>query len=110
MKRTITICIMFSMLIANRSLSQDGNLPLNGIINIEDDMPAIENADNSTDQDIQDMMLTTTCDSMLSTMAGGNGDRGNMFDVTAINALKITKFDVHLDSFKVTTYRVYYHF
>lgn len=35
------------------------------------------------------------CDTVLTTLAAGNGHRGNMFDITAINTITITSFDGH---------------
>ncbi len=111
MKKTFFLCFLMCLLIANRSVSQDANEPLSGIINTVQDVELQVNSTVAPDsnESADDLMMTTTCDSMLSIMTGGNGNRGNMFDVTAINALKITKFDVHLDSFKITTYKIFYH-
>ncbi len=104
MKKTTALCLLIIVLIVNRSLSQDADIPFTGILNTVEDV----NVNLQPNENSEELMLSTSCDSLLTTMAGGNGHRGNMFNVTALHELTITKFDVHLDSFKTTNYRVYY--
>lgn len=56
---------------------------------------------------ILDAKSTQICDSMFTTAAGGNGLRGCMFDIVALNTIKITTFDIHLQD--TTDIRIYYH-
>ncbi len=111
MKKIFTLCLLVCSFFVNKSTAQDGEVPFSGIRNTVDDAKAQVNVrEFEEEEDVSgDMMLTTTCDSLLTTMAGGNGHRGNMFNVTALSALTITKFDIHLDSFKISNERVYYH-
>jgi hypothetical protein len=46
--------------------------------------------------------------SIITTTAGGNGQMGNMFDVTALKNLTITSVDMHLQTAGITTVEVWY--
>ncbi len=51
---------------------------------------------------------STTAGSLFTTLAGGNNANGNMFDVTAVNALTITGLDWHFNSNTTSTVEVWY--
>lgn len=43
-----------------------------------------------------------------TTLAGGNGSSGNMFDVTAVGNIEVNGFDVHLNGTALTTIEIWY--
>ncbi len=109
MIKKITLCLLVCFSFISFLHAQDANVPFTGIRNSVAVADLQANTLAADENNTGEMMLTSICDSLLTTMAGGNGHRGNMFDVTALTQLKVTKFDIHLDSFKVSNISVYYH-
>ena len=111
MKKIITLFFLIIIVFAGRASAQDADMPDTGIINtIEVVNPHLEAASKATMPGRQVDSTYIACDSLTSTLAGGNGLQGTMFDVTALSVngpVTITGFDVSLSD--TCGFIVYYH-
>ena len=111
MKKIITLFFLIIILFAGRASAQDADMPDTGIINtIEVVNPHLEASAKATMPGRQVDSTYIACDSLTSTLAGGNGLQGTMFDVTALSVtgpVTITGFDVSLSD--TCGFIVYYH-
>jgi hypothetical protein len=87
------ICIAVVMITGN-AVAQDSGLPVNSAhytpaITEQPVLQAAEPVISNADE-----LSVTSCDSVPTTFAGGNGHNGNMFDVIAFNTLTIKKFTI----------------
>ncbi len=84
------------------------NLPVTGTVIALQAPPTIATSGLTTFCEGSSVTLAATPNSstLTTTFAGGNGQRGNMFEIIATKAVTITKFDAHPQS--NTTIAIYY--
>lgn len=103
MKKQLLILVFMALIqfcIAQSSqtfIKSDGG----GFVPAAKEITAITGSDNSE----RDHLLSF-CDSLKTTLVGGNAYRGVMFDITAISQVTITGFDIN--PVMTSDYRIYY--
>src|SRR5436853_5103671 len=99
MKKSITLVMLASTI--QFCIAQDSGVqgPVGNVLKNEKELTSSRNPNLQN-------FSQGACDSLMSTFAGGNNHRGNMFDITAINDVTIASVDAH--PMANTNYAIYY--